>query len=635
MGLRKLVRVLLLSVPLVMGMAASLYAQIEEEDEDVIKPVKDTLPPRYGIDSFILKRRGLIGKLARNLLTDTIAENVAALTPVRNDLLFSIYKGRVIRSVRVEQLDFGTPITDTSRKFRNRLTRLANNFHRNTRGYVVRNNLFFKKGDKLEPYLLADNERHLRDQPYLQDARISVRTADNSYDSVDVVVYTKDVLSLGGTFHMRNTTSVDMSVRDDNLGGWGDRLQGSVLYDQQRLEKVGYGMEFIKRNIAGTFIDGVGGFKNFADALNSGRDEERNFYVRFLKPLVNPYMRFTYALELATHTSRNMYLTDSLYKEDFVYDYFNYDAWLGWNTGAFKLKLLSGLNEDDRLRTLLSMRVMRKQFQEIPDKYVREYDARYTDVTGVIGSISIFGQNFYKTRYIYGFGRNEDVPEGVDLSLTGGWTKVQGIERPYLGLDLQRNFFTASEQYFNYTFRIGAYWRDKKPEDMDVLFNLDYFSPLRTMGPRWKQRTFISAGITGQVNKKLNEELYLESQFGLPELRNDRNIGGDIRATLKAESVFFSPLNIINFRFAPFVFTNLCVINPTDQGLKKSDLYSSLGAGLRARNEALIFGTLELKAHYFPRANYFGERWRIDFNTNIKFKYNRQIIKRPELILVN
>lgn len=631
MGSRKLVLCIVLSVPLVMGFTAPLYAQ--EEEEEPAMPKRDTVVPRYGIDSFILHRKGLLGKLARNLLTDTAAENIAALTPVRNDLLFSIYKGRIIRNVKVVELDFGTPISDTSQKFRSRLTRLANNFHRDTREYVIRNNLFFKKGDKLEPYLLADNERHLRDQPYLQDARISVRTADNSYDSVDITVYTKDVLSIGGSFHMHNPTSVDMSVREDNLGGWGDRVQASMLYDQERLEKVGYGMEFIKRNIAGSFIDGVVGFKNFSGAFNSGRDEENTVYMRFLKPLVNPYMKFTYALEAATHSTRNMYLGDSLYKEDFAYEYFNYDAWLGWNTGAFKL--LSNVNDDDRLRTLLSMRVMRKQFQDIPGRYSKEYDARYTDVTGVLGAISIFGQNFYKTRYIYGFGRNEDVPEGRDYSLTAGWTRIQGVERPYLGLDLQRNYFTAREQYFNYTFRIGAYWRKKKPEDATILFNVDYFSRLRSMGAKWKHRAFVSAGIAGQSNRKLNEELYLESQFGLPELRNDKNIRGDIRATLKAESVFFSPLNIINFRFAPFVFSNLCVMNPSGQSFAKSELYSSLGSGLRARNEALIFGTLEFKAHYFPRANYFGEHWRIEFNTNIKFKYNQQIIKRPELIIAN
>lgn len=600
--------------------------------EGPLQAQTDTLR-RTGIDSFILKRKGLLGKLARNLLKDTMKENIAALTPIRNDLLFSIYDGRVIRSVTIQGLDFGTPISDTTKVFKNRLTRLANSFHHKTRGWVINNNLFFKKGDKVFPYLLADNERHLRDQPYLQDARIIIQPADNSDDSVDVTVLTKDVLSIGGAFHMNNSNSVDITLKEDNLGGWGDRLLGSLLYDQRRQQRVGYGMEYIKRNIAGSFIDGYAGYDNFNDAFNSGRDEEKTYYARFIKPLVNPYMRFTYAVEAAYHATSNMYLNDSLYVTDFHYRYFNYDGWIGWNTGAFKL--LANHNVDDRLRTLLSLRYLRKQFQEIPDKFRTEYDAQYADITGVLGSISIFGQNFYKTRYIYGFGRNEDVPEGTDISLTAGWTRKQQVERPYLGIDLQRNYFTARENYFNYTFRIGGYWNKKKLQDLDVLANLDFFSRLRTMGPRWKQRTFISVGVTGQVNKVLNEPLFLESPFGLPELNNGRKLQGDIRATLKGESVFFSPFTFINFRFAPFLFTSLCLFTPTSEKFSKSDLYQSLGAGIRTRNESLIFGTLELKAHYFPRANYYGKHWRIDFNTNIKFKYNTQIIKRPELIIAN
>lgn len=622
MGLWKSFIVLLCIAALSAGIVSPLQAQT------------DTLKRNRGIDSFILKRKGLLGKLARNLLSDTARQDAAAAGAiVRNDLLFSIHEGRVIRSVTIQGLDFGTPINDTTKVFKNRLTRLANGLHRKTRGYVIRDNLFFKKGDKVFPPLLADNERHLRDQPYLQDARIVIHTSDHSNDSVDVTVLTKDVLSIGGSFHLNNTRSLDLSAKDDNLFGWGDRILGSVLYDQLRAERVGYGFEYIKRNIAGSFIDAYAGYENWNQGFNSGRDEETNTYARIVKPLVNPYMMFTYAAEVSYHKTANQYLPDSVYNNGFRYEYYNYDAWLGWNTGAFKL--IPNLNPDSRLRTLLSMRVLKKRFQQIPDSFQTKYDAMYADLTGVLGSISIFGQNFYKTRYIYGFGRNEDVPEGTDVSLTAGWTRKQQRDRPYIGLDFSRNYFTEHETYFNFTFRVGGYWYRKKLEDVDVLANIDFFSKLHSMGPRWKQRTFISAGVTGQFNKVLNEELFLESPFGLPELHNGRKIGGDVRSTVKAESVFFSPLNIFNFKFAPFTFANFCLLTPTSEQFKKSDLYTSLGAGIRARNESLIFGTFELKAHYFPRANFSGSHWRIDFNTNVKFKYNRQIIKRPEILIVN
>ncbi|RZS65104.1 hypothetical protein EV199_5860 [Pseudobacter ginsenosidimutans] len=625
------------------GMVASLYAQSGREKapkkavDTSIKAVKvkrsDSLPPKPGIDSFILKRKGLLGKLARNLLRDTLRENIAALTPIRNDLVFSIYDKRVIRSVTLKGLDFGTAITDTNKVYKSRLTRLANGFHHKTRGYVIRNNLFFHPGDRVDPYLLADNERHLRDQTYLQDARIIIEPAENSYDSVDVIVLTKDVLSIGGSLHLRNMKSFDVSAREDNLGGWGDRLLGSVLYDTRRVDRVGYGMEFIKRNIAGSFIDGYVGYKNFADGLNSGRDEETTFYTKFIRPLVNQYTKFTYAAELAWHETENQYIPDSIYQKGFAYKYYNYDAWMGWNTGAFKL--VKEKNQDGRLRTILGLRLMKKRFEMIPDSFKVHYDAQFADMYGVLGSLSIFGQNFYKTRYIYGFGRSEDLPEGMDVTATAGWTKKNGVERPYMGLDVSRNYFTERESYLNFTFRAGGFWNKNTLQDVDILANIDFFSRLRSMGPRWKQRTFINVGITGQINKELNEDLWLESNFGIRELYNGRNIGGDMRATLKGESVFFSPWTFVNFRFAPFAFANFTLMTPPYESIKQSDLYQSIGAGLRARNESLIFGTLELKAHYFPRANYYGAHWRVDFNTNIKFKYNTQIIKRPEIIVAN
>ncbi len=70
-------------------------------------------------------------------------------------------------------------------------------------------------------------------------------------------------------------------------------------------------LEFIKRNIAGSFIDGSIGYDDFSDAFNSGRDEEVTYYARFIRPLVNPYLRFTYAAEVGYHRTENMYLNDS------------------------------------------------------------------------------------------------------------------------------------------------------------------------------------------------------------------------------------------------------------------------------------------------------------------------------------
>ncbi len=584
---------------------------------------------KHGIVEYLKRQKGMFGKLASNLVGDTAASDLETQA-VRNDLPFKAYKGKIIRNVAIQRLDFGTLITDTAHNFKNTFTNLANNFHHKSREYVIRNNLFFKKGDILEPYLLADNERHLRDQVYIQDVIFIVIPLYQS-DSVDILVRTKDVLSIGGSFEVHNPKSAEMTVKEENLGGWGNGLLFGMLYNQERRKYAGYQVQYVNRNIGGSFIDATFGYTTYGNTMNTLQKEEKNLYVQFVRPLINPYARWTYSFEAANHVTQNMFWTDSIYNANVRYHYFNYDAWAGWNTGAYKI---GAGNEDDRLRTLVGLRYFKQHFIDIPDIYINKYFYLYADITGVLGAVSIFKQNFYKAQYFYGFGRNEDVPEGVDLSLTAGWINKQNVNRPYLGLDLERYYFTANKVYYNFIFRSGTFWGSGKPEDFNMLLSMDRYSRVVNMG-RWKQRSLINASVSGQVNALLNAPLALQSQYGLDEWKASTPADGDFRATLKAESVFFSPFTFINFHFAPFVFGNLCFITPVKQNLANSDMYSSIGGGIRTRNESLIFGTFELKVFYFPRKTFTGESWRIETTTGIKFKYNSQYIKKPTLINVN
>lgn len=586
---------------------------------------------RQGIDSFLLKQKGIIGDLAKNLIADTTTPEEPIVGLQRNDKRFERFRGRVIRRIRIQSLDFGVSLRDTSKSINTGLTRLANNLHRNTRDYVVRKNLFFHEDQKLYPFLLADNERHLRDQEFLQDALILVTPVRGSRDSVDVIVRTKDVFSIGGRARLHNLTSFSGEAREDNFYGMGDRFAVRLLFDNERRRKVGLGTEYIARNIAGTFVDGYVGVINFRDAFNNGKEQETMQYMRFIRPLVNPYTKWTYALELANHRTTNMYESDSLYEADFQYLYYNVDAWAGLNMSADKL---TSRSYEDRLRKLISARIIQQHFDLVPTKFEGAYNWRYANLTALLGSFSIFRQEYYKTQYIYGFGRNEDVPEGMDVSLTAGWTKKNGLERPYMGFDFQRYYFARNESYFNYTARTGAFLNKNRLEDIDILLNLEHFSRLLFLTKKWKLRHFVSAGVGRQVNKVLNQPLFIRNQFGLPEYDNGE-LPGDTRISLRTESVFFSPWNFINFRFAPFVFANGALFTPEGTRFKDSKLISSIGGGIRTRNEALIFGTLELKAYYFPRKNFRNESYRIEFNSNVRFRYNRQFIKRPEFVNVN
>jgi hypothetical protein len=578
------------------------------------------------IDSLLLKQKGLLGKLAKNIMAD---KTIAPSVPVRKDLNFARYRGKKIRSITIKRLDFGRAINDTSNGFSNRLTKWANALHHKTREDVIINNLFFKPGDVLIPELLSDNERHLRDLDYIQDA--DIRIVRVIKDSVDIVVETKDVLSIGGGYRMHNTRRMSLRFFEDNFAGLGHKFSLQSLFDNERIPKFGYGAEYTARNIKGSFVDWYGGFLSFNKNINTGTQNEQMIYTGMLRPLVNPYMKFTYAAEFADHRTFNVYPADTTYITDHNYGFKNYDAWIGWNSGAFKIL---GYNPDNRLRTLIGLRLVKNDFETVPSKFSNRYSYLYADLEAVLASVSVFRQDFYKTQYVYGLGRNEDIPEGLDISFTTGWTKKANVQRPYIGLSVQRYFFTVTESYFNYGMKAGAYLHNGRMEDINLLGNIDYFSRLRQMGS-WNLRNFISGSIAYQPRLVLNEPLSLQSDFGLKEWRSDTSLLGTTRATVKAESVFFTPWRLANFRFAPFLFVNASFFAPVDKTNLQSDIYSSVGAGLRIRNESLVFETIELRGFFFPRKNFMGDHFRLEFNSHIRFKYNRQFIKKPDFINMN
>jgi hypothetical protein len=67
----------------------------------------------------------------------------------------------------------------------------------------------------------------------------------------------------------------------------------------------------------------------------------------------------------------------------------------------------------------------------------------------------------------------------------------------------------------------------------------------------------------------------------------------------------------------------------------KTKILSSVGGGIRTRNESFIFGTIEFRGYYFPQKNFYNERFRYNLSTNVIFKYNTQFVKKPDFIQIN
>lgn len=574
---------------------------------------------------FLAKKKGLLGKLGKSISTSPTDP------PQKVENQFLKYKGKIIRSIEIVRLGFECDINDSCSVKDNLAIRIGKKFHKNSTEKLIRRGLFFTEGNPVYPYLMADNERYLRDLVYLHDARILIDQSSEDSNYVDVTVLTKDIFSLGMDINISSRTRGQAELKDENVLGSGSKISVSGFYDEARQPHRAFGGEFVKRNIGGSFIDWTVGFKNFRSTFSSFQNEEAAFYTKIEKPLVTPYIPSTGGLEGGYFKTTNAYSQDSLYDNDYKYAYYNIDGWFGYSLDS-KRSLYE--EKEIRVHKFAAIRGFYQHFLTVPTKYKTEYDYRFADFNGALASINVFKQVFYKTNFIYGFGRAEDVPEGFSLSLTSGWVNKQDAKRPYVGLDGQLNNFFKDGYYISYTFRAGGYFYRHRFEDVDLLFNLDKFTKLKKLNPNWYFRCFLSAGITAQVNPVLNAPLFLNSIYGLPYFDNG-TVNSDLRTTVKAETVFFNTKKLLGFRFAPFLFTDLSLLKPIKQQFNKSDLYSAVGGGIRTRNENLVFGTMELKGYYFPRTNETMNSWKIELNTDIRFKFNSTFIKRPDFVIAN
>jgi hypothetical protein len=578
-------------------------------------------------DSFFLaKKKGILGTLGKSIST-----NDAYIVPKKTVDPYKQYYGKVIRHIIINPAGFNNRMGSTSPIKTNLFINVAEAMHLNSDEKLIRKNLFFREGQKFYPLKVADNERFLRTLEYLRDAIIKVLPDESTSDTIDVVVLTRDVFSLGGSIHNLSANKIDADIVEESFGGSGNNLTLNGLYEKDRNPVYGYGASYMQRNIGGSFINWTNGFKTYHDAFNSGRQEETIFFSKMERPMVSRYTAVTGAVELGYHKTSNTYVSDSLYQSDFKYTFINTDLWTGFNFGY---KDAVKKDEANHLRHFAAFRTFFNFFYEVPDKYKNLYNYQYANLNGFLLSYSIFRQNFYRTNFIYGFGRNEDVPEGIKAGLIGGFTNKDGEKRTYLGTEVEYSEVNKRSRFFSYTVRAGGFIKKKEWQDVDMLVNIKHYGRLHTINNRWYNRNYVDLSFTRQINAFLNEPLFLNSEFGLPYYSRGL-MQGKMRTAVRMESVFYHMNKFLGFRFAPFVTADLGLLQELGEPLKKTSGYPVVGGGIRTRNESLVFGTMEVKALYFPRPIDGMKSFRIEFGTNLRFKYNSDFIRRPDFVSPN
>jgi outer membrane protein assembly factor BamA len=297
----------------------------------------------------------------------------ATILNTKSVIPFNEHRGKVIRSITTQELGFEKIFTDTSKLINYYGTRILNALHTDTYDWVIRDNLFIKKGSRLNPYMLSDNERYLRSLEFIQDARILVKPIIGNADSVDIVVITKDLFSITGSLDIGGAERQKLRAAETNLAGAGQKIQVTALRDINRQPVFGYDFLYSKNSIAHSFVTGSLGYSRINND-RTGRDNVEATYFLLHRPLISPYSRAAGGLELRFNKSANLYREpDSVFRN---YQNASLDVWAGYNIGVKNLIK----DNKSRDRTFVAIRYLRNNFSQTPLLFSKGYNTLFNSI---------------------------------------------------------------------------------------------------------------------------------------------------------------------------------------------------------------------------------------------------------------
>lgn len=544
------------------------------------------------------------------------------------EAFFTPFAGKTIRHIQVSRLGFDRVLSDTGSRITSLAARAARRFHATTKEWVIRNNLFQKEGGKLDPFIMSDNERYLRTLDFLQDARILVRSVPESPDSVDLLIVTKDLFTIKVVVDNDGFSAGRMRVSEENFLGMGQKIQGTMLFNKNRSPNFGYGLEFSKNNIGGTFVNGTLSFNNIDIGRSLGYEPEAATFLLLRRPLPSPYDYYAGGLEISTNKALDVYKDTGF----FNYTYNIYDLWAGYN---LSLKHIMKHDSSIRDRKFLSLRYFQQRFLEGPASFQERFDPVYNDINAVLGQLTFFKQDFIKTQYIYGFGVTEDVPYGYNVSFTGGWWKQRGLERPYAGFVGDYYTSTKNGAFCQYYLRAGTFIEGgRKLTDAALMMGFSRFSRLFFSGTDFKIRQYYRATYSRIFNPITYEPLRINNTYGLRDFGSDSAQGNE-RISAQTETIFFTSYKPFGFRLAPFVFVDGALLRTVPNSFKQANFYPGFGGGIRVRNENIIFGTIEIKAGFFPRNVPGQASFKFLIASDLRYRYQTTYIHEPDIVRLN
>ena len=495
---------------------------------------------------------------------------------------FLRHEGKRIDSIRIKRLDvFDSSVNDTTRVKRSRIEKVLNRISFNTRESTIRQNLLFKEGDRIDPYVLADSERLLWDLDFIKDARIVVIPDKLNNDSVSILVIVKDQWSLMLTGSQKQGNGFSLSMTERNIGGLGHQISSSMSYISPN--PLRFGINYSVQNIHGSFVTGKLTYLKLADIKMEG--------LEFSRELVSPVLKYSGGLEIS-RTSRK--IEDSL---PFFTDN-DYNLMGFWVGRRIHFKVMK--NDIDRRRTLvISGRFRMIQFIKRPI-ITNSTWYRYHDKTYYLGNIAFIQHRYYRTNLLYDFGQTENIPYGFLVNLTSGIIDNSIRTRWYIstalaaGKRIERLGYGAGKVSFSGcpvggTIKLGIL-------KMQILYFTDI---VRFGGFRFRQ-FFKTEYLTG-MNRFSDDSIDFSIAENIRGVGYKHKVTGTQHLLLSSDTVVFTPWRVKGITITLFSFADVDIIGSSHRKIFSQNYYSGLGLGIRLHSETIGIKTVELRFTWYPR----------------------------------
>jgi hypothetical protein len=494
---------------------------------------------------------------------------------------FTEHEGKIIRSIGIQTLGpYGLNLSDIDVRDIYQSDNLFNKTHINTKERKIRNQLFFSSGDVVDPTQISDNERIIRELPYIYDCRIVL--IPSSDEMVDIIVLTKDVYSLGLTVKNFGTYSQGtVSIFERNLLGLGHELSLKVPYDAMELNNIELGKGF------GYNINNL--FKSFANLRISYIDSMNfeNYGVSLTRGFYNYTAKYAGGITL----SRRQIKEESLSLSSSIPQFGKYDTRDIWLARSFLIE------DEPATRIVIGARYIYNDAKQRPEIEPHSYQY-YQNYHAFLGSITFSSQRYYKNNLIYAYGRTEDIPYGGIFTFTAGKEFGEFKDRYYTGATLSLGQPLGSLGYIHSTIGLSSYSYQGDFEQGVFLAEIDCISNLYYLGA-FRMRNFLRFELINGNNRYKDEYLEFVGEDGFTGFRNDSIIGTN-RLKLSLESVVFGPRSWMGFRFAYFAFGDVGYLFEPGEELYNGNILSSIGLGIRLRNDNLVLNTISIRFSYYP-----------------------------------